>query len=256
MNCEKIINETLSVLDTPPERVQDFMAADQACIARLVSLNAECSASMIRIAHEMLQHAHQDCNEYKLQVLLRSLIQRKHPQTLDLVIEAFRSLHTSDKELYVTLLQDFDDPRVAATLIDFVATTSSMDVDDDQIGVLAKAIDLLRHARVERAAPTLLLRLNDHAERVRAAVIDFLVELGIKSAAASFMLQLEQETDPDNLRALVNALAGWNYVDALPPLRRILEGDMSNDNELVHKSIDEAINTITELMDTQNTHHS
>jgi len=190
----------------------------------------------------MLRDAQQDNNEYKLQVLLRSLFQRKHPQILDLVIDAFRSPNTSDKETYVTLLQEFDDPRVASTLVDFVAAAS--DADDDQVGVLVKVIDTLRHARIERATPILLLRLNDRADRVRGATIDFLVELAIKSAAASFMLVLERETDPDNLRALVNALAEWNYIDALPSLRRLLGGALSNDNELVHEALSDAINTL------------
>ena len=220
------------------------MAADEACIAKLTSLDVECSLSMIRISREMLRHARQDNNEYKLQVLLRSLFQRRHPQTLDLVIDAFRSPSTSDKEIYVTLLREFDDPRAMSALIDFVSATSDVD-DDDQAGLLVQVIDALRHARVEAAVPILLLRLHDREDRVRGAIIDFLVELEIKSAGASFVLSLERETDPDNLRALVNALAEWNCIDALLPLRRLLGRDLASDNELLHKSLSDAIKALT-----------
>jgi len=199
---------------------------------------------MMRISREMLQYAQQDNNEYKLQVLVRSLFQRKYPQTVDLVIEAFRSPNTSDKEIYVTLLREFDDPRAMSALIDFVSATSDAD-DDDQAGLLVQVIDALRHARVERAAPILLLRLHDREDRVRGAIIDFLVELEIKSAGSSFVLGLERETDPDNLRALVNALAEWNCVGALPPFRRLMGGDLAHDNELLHKALSDAIKALT-----------
>jgi HEAT repeat protein len=244
MDCENAINESLASLDIAQERVQAFLAADEACVARLVSLSDECSASMIRIARDLLQHARRDNNEYKLQVLLRALFQRKHPQTIELVMEALGAPDASDKEAYLTFLLEFDDPRVVPMLVDFVASlpvTADDEEGEDENWMLVKAIDALRYYRVERATPILLLRLDDHAGRVRRAVIDFLVELDVKSAAPSLALRLDREDDPDNMKALVGALVGWNYVAALPRLRRMLEEGACNDDEPLRKVMSAAV---------------
>jgi hypothetical protein len=112
---------------------------------------------------------------------------------------------------------------------------------EDENWMLVKAIDALRYPRVERAAPILLLGLDDQAGRVRRAVIDFLVELDVKSAAPSFVLRLDREDDPDNMKALVGALVGWNYVAVLPRLRRMLEKGACNDDEPLRKVMSDAI---------------
>jgi HEAT repeat protein len=244
MDCENAINESLASLDITQERVQDFLSADEACVARLVALNKECSASMTRIARDLLRRAAQDDNEYKLQVLLRALFQSKHLQTLDLVIEALLGGDATDKETYMTLLLEFEDPRVAATLVDFVASapaTGGNEETEDEGWPLVKAIEALRYYRVEQATPIVLIRLDDRASRVRRAAIEFLTTLDIRSAASSFVEHLDRDDDPDNLRALVGGLMKWHHIAALPRLRRMLDEELANDNEALRKALTAAI---------------
>jgi HEAT repeat protein len=200
---------------------------------------------MMQVARELLRHAQHDNNEYKLQVLVRSLFYRKHPQTLDLVISALESPDVSDKDIYVALLDELEGPRAEAALVAFVAAAPHTDDGNIQADVLVKAIDVLRRSGVEQAAPILLGKLNDGDERVRAAVIEFVTEMGVKSAVESFVLRLEREDDPDNLKALVNALVEWECIDALPYLRRTLEGTLSSDSESVREAIEDAITALT-----------
>jgi len=244
MNCENAINQSLATLAGPFEKVQDFLAADAACIAHLVSLSDECSATMAQMARELLQRAREEDNEFKFQTLLRALFQRSQPEALDLAIEALASPDADDKEAYVRPLVELEEPRVFSALIDFVTSAPSTDSDEETENegwALVEAIDWLRYHRVGRAAPSVLLRLNEYAYRVRRAAIDFVVSLDLQDAAPRLVQQLDREDDPDNLKALLDGLLKWNYVAALPRLRSALNSEPAKGNELLEKPLRSAI---------------
>lgn len=242
VDCNRQITDALAALDREPERVQDFLAVDQACVAQLVALDAGCAAALAAAARTALANARDEASEYKLQALIRALFQRKDPAALDLVVEALASATATDKESYLTFLLEFDDPRVASAVLAFAtARLARADGHANEDWALIKAIEALRYYRIEQAAPVLIGRLGARAERERREIIDFFAELDLRSAAPAFTERLEREDDPDNLAAIAAALASWHYVAALPVLQRLRDTGAARDDGHLRDAVTDAI---------------
>jgi hypothetical protein len=240
VDCNRQISDALAALDLDPERVQDFLAVDQACVAQLVALDAGCAAALAAAARTALANARDEASEYELQALIRALFQRKDPVALDLAVEALAT--ATDKESYLSFLLELDDPRVAPAVLSF-ATTRLGRIDDhaNEDWALIKAIEALRYYRIEQAAPILIGRLGAQAERERREIIDFFAELDLRSAAPAFTERLEREDDPDNLAAIAAALASWHYAAALPALQRLRDTGAARDDGDLRDAVADAI---------------
>jgi len=246
VDCSRQISDALAALDLDPQRVPDFLAVDLACVAQLVALDAECSAALAAAARTALANARDDASEYKLQALIRALVQRKEPAARALVVEALASTTATDKEAYLSFLVELDDPRAAPAVLAFAAARLAR-VDDhgNEDWALIKAIEALRYYRVEQAAPVLIGRLGARAERERREVIDFFAELDLRSAAPAFTERLEREDDPDNLAAIAAALASWHYAAALPGLQRLRDTGAARDDGDLRDAVTGAIARLT-----------
>ncbi len=232
MDCLDTIRRTLSSLDLAQERVQEFFATDEECIAQLVALTAECSPAIESVARDILRDAQQDGNEYKLQVLIRVMYQRQQSCVLSFVSEALLAAQTIDKEAYVSFLLEIGDPQVARPLLQFAASVAPSQPDEEPTGegwALVKALEGLRYYKTKDAIPIALAHLGDSSDRVRRAAHDLLAELDAKDAAPNLLAQLAREDDPDNEIAMIRTLVNWRYQPALSEFRRLLETGMMSE---------------------------
>jgi hypothetical protein len=230
MNCLDTIHRTLSSLDVAQERVQEFFATDEECIAQLVALSEECSPAIESVARSLLGDAQQEGNEYKLQVLIRVMYQRQQPGIISFVSEALLAAQTTDKEAYVSFLLEIDDPLVAGPLLQFAGSVAPPEPSEEPTGegwALVKALEGLRYYRMKDAIPIALAHLADSSERVRRAAHDLLTELEAKNAAPNLLAQLAREDDEDNAIAMIHTLANWHYQPAQSTFRRLLETDVT-----------------------------
>ena len=249
MDCLDIIHRTLLSLDVAQERVQEFFATDEECIAQLVALNEECSPAIESVARGMLRDAQQEGNEYKLQVLIRVMYQRQQSCVLSFVSEALLAAQTIDKEVYVSFLSEIGDPRVAQPLLQFAASVAPSEPDEEPTGegwALVKALEGLRYYRMKDAIPIALAHLADSSDRVRRAAHDLITELDAKNAAPNVLAQIAREGDPDNAIAMIRTLVNWRYRPAFFEFRRLLETGTMGGSAAVRDVLKDAIETLSE----------
>ncbi|NJM47378.1 MAG: hypothetical protein HC860_15465 [Alkalinema sp. RU_4_3] len=150
MKCKEVIWKILAVLDQESKSVQNFLTIDRDCVQSLIELDKSCDSSLAEIAKDLLKNAVDEQNEYKLQVIIRSLINREQSEAFELTRSALESIEASDKETYINYFCELGDSRAVPHLINFLAryelVNSTDQREDDLISFTKEAILQLEEA--------------------------------------------------------------------------------------------------------------
>lgn len=244
MKCEDQLQDILSRLDKQSESIQERVEIWNDCLVILKQMEPECSCAFVQTAQEILRQNNplyvQD--ERKLQLILWAISKNNKSTAIELASAALNSDKTGDKEEYVDILDNLNDPRTIPALM------SALELDHS-VGKLggmarAKAINTLLLFNAQEAKYLIMLCVKDSVYRVRKAAIRFLLELDIAEAAPVFIEQLKEEDDPDNLECLIDGIICWEQTKALPALRDILSSEWVHNDEYLREIVEDAISEL------------
>lgn len=246
MNCIDTILTALGRLNDTYGDPDLMFQTESECLEFLTHLDGECAEAFAQVAQDLFQKIGdiEDAG-YKFQLVLYIMMQRRLPGALDLVIDALKSDSVRDKGALIDLLENVDDRRLISILVDVIQRDAE-DIDEDEpdeLGgeVRVKAIQLLLQLRAVEVADFIKGRLHDPAYMVREAAVQFLVNLHQRDAAELFLKRIELEAYPSILTAMILAISGWGYKEALPALRSLLGKAKTEKNPRLKGSIQAAI---------------
>jgi hypothetical protein len=147
---KEVIWQILNTLDRESKSVQDFLKIDKDCVQSLIKLDKSCDDALVAIAEDLLENAVDEQSEYKLQAIIRSLINRQQPEAFELNRKAFESNEALDKETYINYFCELGDSRAIPHLTDFLdrheVINSTAEGEDDFISLIKGAIMQLDQA--------------------------------------------------------------------------------------------------------------
>jgi len=240
MNCEKVIDGILSMLDVDYESPTQINELEYNCLTMLSQIEDECSEALLQFGQDLLERSNESEDiEYKFQLILQALAIRHQPGALELNIAALLSENTRDKEAYIELLATFKNSQAIPALIHAIKMDNS--VGEEEGLVRCKAIEVLCLVGTKEVASIIIPYVKDSAYRVRRASLNFLLNFDISEAAPIVAEWLSQEEDPTNLEELISALVHWKHTDSLPELRELLTSDWVDNDKALQRSVSEAI---------------
>lgn len=251
MQCKKDIQQILDRLDSDyesPDRSQELWGE---CVNSLAALDSDCSSALVSAGRDILDNISQSQNraEYKFEVILFSLMKRDDLHAVDLCTEALLSQDTTDKEMYVELLDDMGDAKAIPALMHVLEV--GFYPYDDEGWVVSKAIDALCRMRATHAHSLITKYVGDPRYKVRFSAIDYLKTMNIIESASTLINELYKEDDEDNLELMIESLVSWQRTEALPALKSIQKEEWITDSEELQKIIQEAISDLESITGTE-----
>ncbi|GAB4201529.1 MAG: hypothetical protein OHK0022_23660 [Roseiflexaceae bacterium] len=249
LNHIDTILTTLGRLDDTYGNPDLMFQTESECLATLIDIDEQCSDAFVQVAQDLFQKIGEiEDAGYKFQLVLYVMMQRNHPDALDMVIDAVESDKIRDKGAMIDLLEDVNDRRLIHVMINVIQKDAQdIDKDDpDELGgeVRVKSINLLKQLQAHEASDFVETCLDDPAYMVRESAVQFLVSMNHRSSANHFLKRIEIENYSSILIAMIAALARWEYKEVLPVLHSLLGKAKAEKNPRLKEAIRAAISKL------------